>query len=249
MASYYGHKTAVLLNSGDGTFTKVPQDLFDIGLPGSSRVTLADIEGDGDLDAIVQPDEQMWSDPLPFRILANDGHGRFEDTGIRLGNFKVTGAADFDLDGAVDLLGADYDGTTSRWDGRIFWNRGRAEVLTLPDTGGTYTLGRDDNQYVVTNSDGQELLRGSLTTDVLVVQGSSADDHLVLDWTNGNPIPDYGLRFLAHPHTTGDSLEFLAAPISADAFATNVLNDNPFVVDGRTIQTLDVESVLDRLTA
>lgn len=71
----------------------------------------------------------------------------------------------------------------------------------------------------------------------------------MLDWTNGNPIPEFGLRFLAQQDTTGDSLEFLAAPISADGFATDVLNDNPIVVDGRLIQTLSVESVLDRLVA
>lgn len=249
VANYYGRKTAVLLNAGDGSFTRSAQDLFDIGLSGSSQVTLADIDGDGDLDAIVQPDDQFWSDnPLPFRILANDGHGRFEDTGIRLGNFTVTGTADFDFDGDVDLIG--YESRPQHVTvGRILWNRGRAEVLALPNTGGTYTLGRDDNQYVVTNSAGQELIRGSLTTDVLVVQGSAADDHLVLDWTNGNPIPEFGLRFLAQQDTTGDSLELLAAPISADGFATDLLNDNPIIVDGRMIQTLSVESVQDRLVA
>ena len=59
------------------------------------------------------------------------------------------------------------------------------------------TLGRDGNQYVVTNPAGQELIRGSLTTDALGLQGSDADEHLLIDLTQGNAIPESGLRFLA----------------------------------------------------
>lgn len=250
VANYYGHKTAVLLNAGDGTFTRSPQDLFDIGLPGSDRVTLADVDGDGDWDALVQPNEQSWDSPLPHRILANDGHGQFQDTGVRLGRLGVAGAADFDLDGDIDLLGFEYQASTGRYAGRILWNRGSAQVLAFPDAGGTYTLGRDGNQYVVTNPAGQELIRGSLTTDVLIINGSQADDHLRIDLTQGNPIPELGLRFLAGAnHGEGDSLELLGSTVPAANYQASVLNNIQILVDGRPIQTLSVESVRDPLAA
>ena len=116
-------------------------------------------------------------------------------------------------------------------------------------TSASIALGRDDNQYVVTNPAGQELIRGSLTTDVLVLQGSDADDHLLIDLTQGNPIPELGLRFLAGRNTAaGDSPELLGSAVPA-ADEINVLNNLQILVDSRPVQTLSVESVRERLAA
>ena len=85
---------------------------------------------------------------------------------------------------------------------------------------------------------------------MLVLQGSDADDHLLIDLTKGNPIPELGLRFLAGRNTAaGDSLELIGSAVPADDYEVNVLNNIQILVDGRPIQTLSVESVRARIVA
>jgi len=66
----------VLWNDGFGRFSDSGQRL---SMENSVDVALFDLDGDGDLDALV-------ANYGPNRIWLNDGSGTFSDSGIRLGN-------------------------------------------------------------------------------------------------------------------------------------------------------------------
>jgi hypothetical protein len=74
-----------------------------------SRLSKADLDGDGDLDLI-------GSDPAgsEVKLLQNDGEGRFEPWGEAIVVFSpvVTRAADLDRDGDADVVVANRDGGT-----------------------------------------------------------------------------------------------------------------------------------------
>jgi probable HAF family extracellular repeat protein len=91
----------VLLNDGRGNFTANQS----LGGNWSQGIALGDFDGDGTLDVFLVcgtarscPPNQVW---------LNDGHGRFRDSGVRLGNHPIPqGAAlgDFDGDGRLDAF-------------------------------------------------------------------------------------------------------------------------------------------------
>jgi hypothetical protein len=58
---------------------------------------LGDVDGDGDLDALVANYEQA------NRVWLNNGSGTFSDSGQSLGSSKSVGAALGDVDGDGDL--------------------------------------------------------------------------------------------------------------------------------------------------
>jgi len=92
----------VLFNDGSGLFTDSGQDL---GLETSLGVALADIDGDGDLDAFTANHDAniVW---------INDGSGTFSDSGQRLGTQDSISVAlgDVDGDGDVDAFVGNYGG-------------------------------------------------------------------------------------------------------------------------------------------
>ncbi len=86
----------VLLNDGAGQFT-------DIAAPnavGATGVQLADMDGDGDIDAIV---DELFDSSWHTTLLYNDGSGQFTRSPLRLpyGQFQP---ADIDGDGHLDLV-------------------------------------------------------------------------------------------------------------------------------------------------
>jgi hypothetical protein len=112
------------LNDGTGRFTEGPATPD--SRVGAGWVALCDVDGDGDLDAIVPNGD--GTTPIPTILLLNDGNGRFADTGQDLGSsswgYPVLG--DLNRDGSVDF---------------VLVNFGQAAVVWANDGAGGFTRG------------------------------------------------------------------------------------------------------------
>ena len=112
-------------NNGDGTFSDVTQRAGLGVLDDTSMSLFGDFDNDGDQDLFL-----IAATPLLYR---NDGEGRFErdvDAGLavppaKAAMFTAAAAADYDLDGDLDIYvcaydfwqpGADYDAPTPYYD-------------------------------------------------------------------------------------------------------------------------------------
>ena len=105
--------------------------------PETRAIALADLDGDGDLDAFLANGRSEV--PEPNTVLLNDGKGNFRDSGQSLGNFEswAVALADFDNDGDVDALVSNIS-----W-GEYFWNDGNGtfpqkQSADFPNTGGYF---------------------------------------------------------------------------------------------------------------
>jgi hypothetical protein len=91
-----GQANEIWLNDGSGGFVDSGQE---VGRGNARAVALIDLDGDGDLDALVDQDtgSQIWM---------NDGTGRFQDSDQRLAHATgyAVDAGDVDGDGDVDVL-------------------------------------------------------------------------------------------------------------------------------------------------
>lgn len=96
------------LGNGAGTFSTTGQSL---GQLGSQAVALADLNGDGALDAFLANSSRMDASGnsqggVPNTIWFNDGQGKFTDSGQRLGNEESYAVAlgDANGDGFIDAV-------------------------------------------------------------------------------------------------------------------------------------------------
>jgi hypothetical protein len=103
----------VWLNDGKGVFTDSGQNLATLY---SLTAALADLDGDGDLDAVTG----SWK--TGPKIWLNDGKGVFTDSKLKLASFNSSGIAIADMDGDEDLdlfvstnLWLTGDGLTRLW--------------------------------------------------------------------------------------------------------------------------------------
>ena len=92
----------------------------------SSDVVLADFDGDGDLDAL---ETLFFSSSALYFV--NDGAGRFEDSGQRIGTDFTTDAAAGDLDGDGDLDAYLANGGIEESD-RVLFNDGSGTFTEGP---------------------------------------------------------------------------------------------------------------------
>jgi len=103
------------LNDGGGHFSRSSQDL---GAWHSAAVDLGDLDGDGDLDAVVAVerdwyrDDGEWHSRPSDRVWLNDGTGRFSGSGQLLDSRRSTDVslADLDGDGDIDAFILDISG-------------------------------------------------------------------------------------------------------------------------------------------
>ncbi len=102
--AYWGHPRGqpnrVWLNDGAGQFTDTGQQL---GVAASSDVVLADVDGDGDLDAFVANQADSTHHPLPNTVWLNQGRAGFTHSGQAIGNACSYAVPLGDLDGDGDL--------------------------------------------------------------------------------------------------------------------------------------------------
>ena len=104
-------------------FSAAADELLGLYLPyGSIRakaVFLADLEGDGDLDALIA---RVWG----AEIWRNDGQGEFRRSDVRLEYIEDTGVAagDFDEDGDHDI----FTGRNEE-DYQVWWNDGKGVFI------------------------------------------------------------------------------------------------------------------------
>lgn len=105
-----GGRATLYLGDGDGTFTEVP-DALSATTATHSGITLADLDGDGDLDLV-----QVFSDKNA-EVLLNDGAGNFTSTGqtdIAAFGWRLT-AGDLDDDGDLDIVSTWELGEEALW--------------------------------------------------------------------------------------------------------------------------------------
>ena len=103
-----GGPSSVFFNNGSGVFANSGQAL---GVSRSRRVSLGDLDDDGDLDAIV-----VNSSYQPNEIWLNDSSGHFTDGG-QVGNAssRAVALADLDGDGDLDVFVANIGGDDRVW--------------------------------------------------------------------------------------------------------------------------------------
>ncbi len=115
-----GTPNRIWLNDGAGGFSDSGQVL---GTAHSRAIALADLDGDGDLDAFVtNAGGSATVAPGANRVWQNDGSGNFSDSGQILGDRESFGLAleDLDADGDLDAFVANYQGQPDR----VWFNNG-----------------------------------------------------------------------------------------------------------------------------
>jgi Tol biopolymer transport system component len=191
----------VYLNDGTGVLRDSGQDLGDTDLSGTG-VDLFDIEGDGDLDALVVYHQ------APNRIYLNDGQGVFLDSGRSFPEVSTWG--DLDGDGDVDIFVKE---------------RGQGYKTLLNDgTGGFSDHWQMANDNVLYGGVALGDLDGDGDTDALVTNGEQSGSHPTILLMNDGTgrFSDSGQR-LPPTYWASIGLGDLNGDSHLDAFIVNFL--------------------------
>ena len=149
----YGDTVSVLLNNGDGGFTKTD---YAVDGPGTdeSQFFVADVNGDGRLDLVFASEGSLGN--AGVSIMLNEGGGVFAtpiEFGTGLWNVDSVAVADINGDGKLDLV---VSGTTDYWDNvvSVLLNNGSGGFSSRTD----YDLTSDAPESLVAadlNGDGK----------------------------------------------------------------------------------------------
>ncbi|MEZ5965473.1 MAG: VCBS repeat-containing protein [Planctomycetota bacterium] len=126
---FLGAPDRLFLNDGSGHFADVSATHLPQIVTASSRIVLADVDGDGDLDVVVA---DAYGTAAANRVYINDGTGRFiDETAVRLpdvgGLVWSVVAFDADRDGDLDLVFGDNEQDT------FFENDGHGFFQWVPE--------------------------------------------------------------------------------------------------------------------
>jgi len=148
-----GHRDKVWLNDGSGFFTDSGQSPS-LGVSGG-RVSLGDVDDDGDLDALIATGSRVW---------LNDGSGFFTDSGQSLGSgFSDLALGDVDGDGDLDAFKA--NGSHQNNEMWINVGNGIGDITLNQAVAGSYTLTYDGSSTFSLSRDGGTAVDYVLTTD------------------------------------------------------------------------------------
>jgi hypothetical protein len=197
---------ALYRNLGNGRFEDITAGAG-VGCPGqySTAAVLADIDGDGDLDLLV--------DSLGggTRIFENDGKGRFKEITERTGVRSKTGSmsmalADVDGNGTLDLYVANFrpdtikDAPTTRFHGEIV--NGRPVITSINDQ--PASLPEYTNRFLLTPS-GNVLEFGE--PDVLY-RNDGKGQFRPVSFTDGSFLDEEGSPLRDPPRDWGLAVQF-----------------------------------------
>jgi hypothetical protein len=199
----------ILLGNGDGTF-KSPIQSLTSGSPNS--LTITDVNGDGKPDVVTADTTR----PGGVGALLGNGNGTFQSEVLTdsYSYTSVLAASDMNGDGRPDLLGNGGPRITAS--GSILLGNGSGNF-----TGQTYTIiavadtinGTPgvDAITLVQDIDGTDIdwtmgaLSGKLPINDpngLTINGNGGADTITLDYTHGNPLPNF-LHLDSSPSTGG----------------------------------------------
>ncbi|NOX54987.1 MAG: calcium-binding protein, partial [Planctomycetes bacterium] len=123
-------------------------------------------------------------------------------------------------------------------------------VVALPSEGGRFELVRVDAEVLLRTAGGSTITRIPLAAlSNLRIDGSPADDTLVVDFSGGNPIPSGGLTFLAGDQTTRDTLELTGGTFTSIAHTFTGAESGTVDLDGSQISYGGLEPIADNLNA
>ena len=194
----FGEANRVWLNDGLGQFTNSGQAL---GAEISYAVALADMDGDGDLDAFVGNSgaNQLW---------LNEGAGQFRNSGQALGNAPTRHVALGDVDGDRD---ADVIVANSFDSGNEIW---------LND--GTGKLSNSQQYLGYSSSYGAALgdMEGDGDLDVFIANSFNRPSRVFIN--DGHGVFSDSLRTLGSGSSSAVAVGDLNGDGTIDAFVTNV---------------------------
>jgi len=136
-------------------------------------------------------------------------------------------------------------------DAETMVNVSAATVVTLPDGGGTFEVLLSGTDFVLQRQSGANVWTqpvGSFAS--LAIFGSAADDSLVIDFANGNPIPAGVMSFNGMSQGAGgDRLTLINGSFTSVAYSFANANDGSITVAGSTLNFMGLEPITDNLSA
>lgn len=125
--------------------------------------------------------------------------------------------------------------------------------ITTSNSGGTFTVAQDGlgNLNVSEMSGGALFSANASAINGIQINGGTGDDTLILDWTNGSPVPSGGLTFNGGTNGAGgDDLQITGGTFNDATFGFTNNTDGTVDLTGEaTITYTGLEPILSTITA